>query len=154
MASTTATQDTATVPALRLTRRFAAPRQAVFDAWTKPEELSQWFGPKGISVHDAKVDVRSGGSYSLKMVGSESTHLVSGVYREVTSPERLVFSWIWGNGDFEGVEMQVTLEFEETKDGGTLLTLTHEHLPSPQASEHHNNGWLGCFDSLQEHLAK
>ncbi len=153
MASTTETQETTPVPALHLTRRFAAPRQAVFDAWTKPEELSQWFGPMGATVLDANVDLRPGGHYNMMLVTSEGNHPLSGVYSEVSPPERLVFSWVWGFGALEGVEMQVTLEFEEAKDGGTLLTLTHERLPSALASEHHSQGWLGCFDSLQEHLA-
>lgn len=109
---------------------------------------------KGRYRSDAKADLRPGGHYSLVMDESDGTHSLSGVYREITVPERLVFSWIWGHGALEGIEMQVTLDFEETKDGGTQLTLTHERLPSTLASEHHNQGWLGCLDCLQEYLAK
>jgi len=154
MASSTANVAMDTVPALRLTRSFSAPREAVFKAWTDPEELAKWFGPTGITARDVKVDLRPGGNYSLMMVGEKGTHPLSGVYREIKAPERLVFSWIWGAGDLDGVEMQVTVEFEDTKDGGTMLTLTHERLPSLEASEHHTQGWTGCLDSLQEYLAK
>jgi len=149
-----ANADTTTVPALSITRRFAAPREAVFRAWTDPEELAQWFGPAGATARDVEVDLRPGGHYRMTLIESNGVHPLSGVYREVNAPERLVFSWIWGHGEIAGVEMQVTIDFEETKDGGTLLTLTHECLPSPLAREHHEQGWLGCLDSLQEHLAK
>ena len=154
MTSSTANATIDTVPALHMTRRFAAPREAVFKAWTHPKELAQWFGPAGITVPEINIDLRPGGSYKLLMVGEKSTHPLSGVYREIKAPERLVFTWIWGAGDLDGVEMLVTVEFEDTNDGGTLLTLTHEHLPSLEASEHHTQGWTGCFDSLQGHLAK
>ena len=149
-----ANTETTTVPALSITRRFAAPREAVFNAWTDPGELTQWFGPAGVRVRDVEVDLRPGGHYSMMFTGSHGIHSVSGVYSEVKPPERLVFTWIWGDGEIAGVEMQVTIDFEETKDGGTLLTLTHERLPTPLAREHHEQGWVGCLDCLQERLAK
>ncbi len=149
-----ANTDTATVPALSLTRRFAAPREAVFRAWTDPEELTQWFGPAGATMRDVDVDLRPGGHYRMTLIESNNVHPVSGVYSEVKAPERLVFSWVWGHGEMAGVETLVTLDFKDTKDGGTLLTLTHERLPTPLAREHHEQGWTGCLDSLQERLAK
>lgn len=154
MANPMANTDTTTAPALSITRRFAAPREAVFRAWTDPGELAQWFGPAGVTVREVEVDLQPGGHYSLTMIGDNNVHALSGVYSEVKSPERLAFSWIWGDGEIAGVEMLVTIDFEETKDGGTLLTLTHERLPSPLAREHHEQGWLGCLDCLREHLAK
>ena len=149
-----ANTETTTVPALSITRRFAAPREAVFNAWTDPGELAQWFGPAGATAQDVEIDLRPGGHYRMTLIESNGVHPLSGVYSEVKSPERLVFSWVWGHGELTGVEMQVTLDFEETKDGGTLLTLTHERLPTPLAREHHEQGWVGCLDCLQERLAK
>jgi uncharacterized protein YndB with AHSA1/START domain len=137
-----------------MTRRFAAPRETIFRAWTDPAELAQWFGPKGIEPREVKIDLRPGGRYSLTMHGTEGIYPLSGVYRDVKPPERLVFTWVWGHGDAEGLEMLVTIEFAETRDGGTLLTITHERLPNAEASEHHNQGWIGCLESLQEHLAR
>jgi uncharacterized protein YndB with AHSA1/START domain len=154
MASSALNAAIDTVPALRMTRRFAAPREAVFKAWTDPDELAQWFGPAGITVPEINIDLRTGGAYNLLMVGEKSTHPLSGVYHEIKAPERLVFTWIWGAGDLDGIEMLVTVDFDDTADGGTLLTLTHERLPSVEAGEHHTQGWTGCFDSLQAYLVK
>ncbi len=148
-----ANADAATVPALQLTRRFAAPRETVFRAWTDPNELAQWFGPKDIEARDVKIDLRSGGSYSLNMHDTDGIYPLSGVYREVTPPERLVFTWVWGHGDIEGIEMLVTLDFQEARDGGTLLTLTHERLPSQNARDRHEEGWTSTLDCLEAHIA-
>ena len=154
MATKTATAKSASIPALVLTRRFKAPREAVFRAWTRPEELAQWFGPKSISVRDVEIDLRPGGRYSLEMYEPDGVYPLSGVYREVKAPERLVFTWVWGHGDIAGVEMLVTLDFAESKDGGTLLTLTHERLPSQSARDRHEQGWTSTLDCLTEHLAR
>lgn len=148
-----ANADTTTIPALHITRRFAAPRETIFRAWTDPAELAQWFGPKGIEAREVKIDLRPGGSYSLKMYGTEGIYPLSGVYREVMPPERLVFTWVWGHGEDDGIEMLVTIEFTETKDGGTLLTITHERLPNAETREHHNQGWNSTLDCLAAHIA-
>jgi uncharacterized protein YndB with AHSA1/START domain len=68
-------------------------------------------------------------------------------------PERLVFTWVWGHGEDDGIEMLVTVEFAETRDGGTLLTITHERLPNAATREHHNQGWNSTLDCLAEHIA-
>jgi len=154
MASRQTSADVASVPALVLTRRLKAPREAVFRAWTRPDEMAQWFGPKGMTSRDVKIDLRPGGCYSLEMYGPDGTYPLSGVYREVAPPARLVFTWIWGHGEIAGVEMLVTLDFAETKNGGTLLTLTHERLPSQSARDQHEQGWISTLDCLEEHVGQ
>lgn len=152
MARTTASEAPGSIPALHLTRRFAAPRAAVFRAWTDPEALAQWFGPKGVSLRTVKIDLRPGGSYSLEMYDADGVYPLSGVYREIMPPERLVFTWVWGHGEYDGVEMLVTLDLAETDDGGTLLTLTHERIPSQPARAQHEQGWASTLDCLAEHI--
>jgi uncharacterized protein YndB with AHSA1/START domain len=80
---------------LRLVRVFDAPRDAVWRAWTEPEQLAQWFGPRGIStpLDKIRMDLRPGGEASLVMVddatGAEYPN--TGTYVEVVPPERLVW---------------------------------------------------------------
>ncbi len=137
---------------LRLTRTFAAPREAVFRAFTVAEELKRWWGPKGMTCPVAEVDVRPGGRYRVEMLSSEgNTYVLEGEFREVVAPSRLVYTWVWGSGDFAGREMLVTLEFDEAA-GGTELRLTHELLPDARARELHRQGWSGCLDSLADML--
>lgn len=137
---------------LRLTRRFAAPREAVFRAWTEPDRLTQWFGPEGVNVRDVRIDLRPGGRYSLVMFETDgSTYPLSGEYREIAPPERLVFTWVWERGDFAGIETLVTLELSEDKDG-TLLTLIHERLPGERARALHEEGWTSTLVCLERGL--
>lgn len=152
MTRTDTVDDAAEQLILRLARHFKAPRQAVFRAWTDPKALEAWFGPEGIRTRKVEIDPRTGGNFSLEMHEADgSIYPLSGVFREVTPPERLVFSWVWGHGELDGIETLVTIELHE-KDGGTELTLTHEGLPTPTAREKHEGGWIGCLDCLDRHL--
>jgi uncharacterized protein YndB with AHSA1/START domain len=108
-----------------MTRVFAAPRQLVFDAHTKPELVKRWLlGPDGWSMPICEIDLRVGGAYRYvwrrDKDGSEMG--MGGVYREIARPERLVttekFDQTWYPGD--GVNTLVLNE----KDGKTTLTQT------------------------------
>jgi uncharacterized protein YndB with AHSA1/START domain len=109
---------------IRITRSFAAPRQLVFDAHTKPELLKRWLlGPPGWTMPVCKVDLRVGGKYRYEWLGPKGQKLaVGGVHREIVAPERLVASQIYDD-DWTGGETLVTLLFAE-KDGVTTLTQT------------------------------
>ena len=138
---------------LKLTRTFAAPREAVFRAFTEAGILKTWWGPKGTTCPVAEIDARPGGRYRIEMHSSEGgVHVIEGEFREVVAPSRLVYTWVWVGGNFAGREMLVTLEFGEAA-GGTELRLTHELLPDAAARDLHDQGWSGSFDCLAEILA-
>jgi uncharacterized protein YndB with AHSA1/START domain len=138
--------------ALRLSRRFKAPREAVFRAFTDPVALTKWFGPEGVSVGNVKVDLRPGGTYSMVFNHADGgSHGLSGVYREILPPERLVMTLVWDDGDLAGLETLVTLEFAAA-GAETELTLTHEKLPSQNALDLHNQGWTSSFICLDQIL--
>ncbi len=143
--------DTATQPTLRLTRRFKARREAVFEAWTNPEALAAWFGPDGVQTRNFAIEACPGGRFSLEMYEEDGVYPVSGVYREISPPERIVLSWVWGHGELAGLETVVTIELREM-EGGTELTLVHEGLPTDIARDKHEGGWIGCFTSLEQYL--
>ncbi len=134
---------------LHIKRRFTASRDAVFSALTDPEALAQWFGPEGVTVKVVSLDLRPGGGYSFEFHGSEGGfHALTGSYLEIERPKRLVATWIWGQGDYAGVETRVTYELSEV-DGGTELSLTHENLVDAEARDKHDQGWtstLGCLE--------
>ncbi len=104
-----------------LTRVFHAPRQLVYDAFSKPEILKKWFGPHGWSLVSCDVDARVGGGFRFVLRGPEGHELgMRGVYRELAPPERSVHSESFD--DFPG-ESVVTSVFTE-QDGATTLTAT------------------------------
>src|SRR5439155_10740514 len=86
--------------ALKLTHRFAAPRDEVFDAWTNPDVLRKWWSAADTwSTPVAEVDARPGGRYRLSMKTNQGEiHTVGGEYQEVDRPERLVYTGQWEEG--------------------------------------------------------
>src|SRR5579862_8822249 len=84
---------------LVITRVFDSPRDAVFQAWTEPERLRRWWGPKGFTNPVCEVDVRPGGAIRIHMrapadapAPARGDHPMTGVFHEVVVPERLVFT--------------------------------------------------------------
>jgi uncharacterized protein YndB with AHSA1/START domain len=76
---------------IMLTRIFNAPRQLVYEAFSKPELLKRWFGPRGWSLVTCDVDARVGGGFRFVLRGPDGRELgMRGVYREITPPERSV----------------------------------------------------------------
>jgi len=138
---------------LWLSRRFKAPRERVFRALTDPGQLAKWWGPKGFSVPDLALDVRPGGAWRTTMRSPDGQdHIVSGVYRDIVPPSRLVFTWAWETTGARGHETVVTIELFEIADG-TRLELRQELFESVDSRDRHEQGWSSCFDCLEEALA-
>src|SRR5262245_50477315 len=137
-----------------VTRTFNAPARLVFEAWTKPELLKQWWVPKsmGMSLLSCEADVRVGGKYRFVFSqGASQTMAFFGRYIEVTPPSRLV----WTNEEGDGGEAITTVTFEE-KDGKTLLVL-HERHPSKEAVDEaigFGEGLRETFEQLDELLSR
>ena len=88
-------------------------RQRVFDAWTKTEELKGRHAPGPLTVALAEIDLRPGGKYRIHTVEPDGKeHRVSGVYREIDPPKKVVYSWGW-DGDHPVKDSTVTIEFLE-----------------------------------------
>ncbi len=142
--------DTGTV---RVERTFEAPAEAVFDAWTNPEVLRRWW--KAAENHEvavADVDLRVGGGYRLAMRNTDSGDdlVVFGTYREISRPDRLVYSWVWeGNGPYAGHESEVAVTFAEEAPGRTTVTIEHAGLLDQASRENHERGWVGVLESLE-----
>lgn len=109
---------------IQMTRDFEAPRQLVFDAYTRPELLKRWFhGPPGWSLVVCEVDLRVDGAYRFVWRSPEGNDMgLGGVYREVVAPERLVSNEIFDE-DWTGGETLVTTLFIERGDV-TCLSMT------------------------------
>jgi len=137
---------------LRLSRSFPAPRERVFRAFTVPAQMVRWWGPKGFTVPACTMDVRAGGAWHTVMRSPEGQdHIVSGVYREIVPPERLVLTWAWEEDGARGHETVVTIELFETP-GGTRLELTHEPFQTDDSRQRHRHGWSSCLDCLEQAL--
>jgi uncharacterized protein YndB with AHSA1/START domain len=143
------TESTTAVPALTLRRRYTAPRARVFAAWTNPEIAATFLGPGDVKVPEIRMDVRTGGSYSITMLMPDGERMVvTGVYREVVAPERLSMTWRWQEDDpADEFDSLVTLEFNEL-GAETEVVLTHAQLRSVESRDRHEGGWSDILDQL------
>ena len=139
--------------AVVITRLLNAARELVFQAWSEREHLVRWFGPTDFCLPECEVDFRPGGAYRFCMRSPEGRdHWVSGVYREIVKPERIVFTWNRRPGDVEDItESLVTVTFED-RDGKTLLTMRHEGLRSAKDRVDHRGGWGEAIQRLAAHV--
>jgi uncharacterized protein YndB with AHSA1/START domain len=142
---------------LQVQRRFDAPRERVFDAWTNPDVLRTWWSAMPtMKPGDIEVDLREGGRYRMAMVtDTGEVHTVTGEYKEVRRPERLVYTWTWESNPEEmqgSADTIVAVDFEADGDA-TTVTLTHTGFASAQIRDLHTHGWNGTFDSLERALA-
>jgi uncharacterized protein YndB with AHSA1/START domain len=159
MAMTSSGRTTFTTPSdleVASSRVFAAPRQLVWDAWTKPEHLPHWLlGPAGWEMTTCDIDLRPGGQYRYVWHHTDGrTMEISGEYLEIDPPERLVSTERWG-GDFpEAVNTLILVE----DDGKTQLTCT-TRCPTKAARDAAiatgmNDGVERSYGLLDEYLAR
>jgi uncharacterized protein YndB with AHSA1/START domain len=138
-----------------LTRVFGAPRQTVFDAFSKPELLKRWFGPRGWSLAVCEVDLKVGGSFRFVLRGPGGKEMgMRGVYREITPPERSVHVETFD--DYPGTESLVTAVFVE-EGGKTTLTATilypSQAIRDAVVQSGMEHGATESYDKLAELLA-
>ncbi|HXT16259.1 MAG TPA: SRPBCC domain-containing protein [Gemmatimonadaceae bacterium] len=145
--STPLGEKNSAAPSLEVRRTIRAPRQRVFDAWTKAEELKRWHAPGPLTVSFAEIDLRVGGGYRIHMREPNGTeHKVSGVYREVDPPKRVVYTWSWD--DQSDVQNSVvTLEFHE-RGASTEVVLRHEGFATDKQRDSHNGGWTSIMEKF------
>ena len=141
-------QSTA-VPALVLRRTYHAPRERVFAAWTNPETAARFLGPGDTKATDIRMDVKTGGTYTITMLSPEMGPLVvTGTYREVKAPERLSMTWRWQEDDpADEYDSLLSLDFID-RNGDTELVLTHEKLASVESRARHEDGWTQIVEKL------
>jgi uncharacterized protein YndB with AHSA1/START domain len=105
-----------------LTRVFNAPRQLVFDAWTKPEHVKRWYGCDASTMTSCDIDLRPGGAYRFVLRMTDGTeHSLSGIYREIVPPARIVATE--RINDDPNMEALIAITFDE-QDGKTTMTST------------------------------
>jgi uncharacterized protein YndB with AHSA1/START domain len=150
-----------------ITYLFESPRERIWKAWTEPELLMKWWGPRSFTAPVSKIDLRVGGKYIACMRSPDGKDYWStGTYKEIVKPERLVLtdsfsdaqgkivpaSYYGMSGDWP-LELQITVTFEE-QGAKTKLTLRHEGLPESPNRELTKAGWIESFDKLAQYLEK
>jgi len=140
---------------LEIKRFINAPRNRVYQAWTDPVQMKEWWGPDNVRTLKIVADTRIGGKYRWDLVNPEGEQMsVFGEYRELIPGRKIVFTWKWDDDeDWQNYTSLVSVEFSD-RDGGTELRLTHEQLPSEESRDRHNQGWNSVLDRLERFCMK
>ena len=144
-----------TEPGIRVTRVFEAPRERVWSEWTRPDAFADWFGGQEseVPLDSVSMDVRPGGTWRATMFSGPGRREIrwSGEYREVTVPERLVFTVTDQPGD--GRYELVTVLLGELGDGRTEMRFEQRGHKRPDEYDRTKQGWGVFFARLDERLA-
>lgn len=108
------------LPTIRIVREFDAPRERVFRAWTEPELVVQWLGPRDLTMRIEHWDARTGGSYRYRHARDDLDVGFYGSFHEVRPHERLVQTFTF-DGAPDGVSLE-TMTFEDLPGGRTRIT--------------------------------
>jgi uncharacterized protein YndB with AHSA1/START domain len=158
-------EGTASIDAIVIERVFDAPVEVVWQMWTQPEHFKGWYGPDGVSVPVAEMDVRVGGRHLICMEmqtpDGPMKMWTTGEYTEVVPNQRLVYtdspSDERGNvvstyGEAKGGEhpttTEVTVELEDL-GGRTRMVMTHAGMaPDTGAGQ----AWKQAFDKMTDRI--
>lgn len=140
-----------------LTRTFTAPRALVWDAVTKPEHVRRWYGCAIFTFATCEIDLRVGGSYRYVLRAADGLeHAMTGVYREIAQPERIVHTERYETTGFTSPDALVTMTLIE-QGGRTRLQTVILHSNKDNRDAHINsgmeNGARETFDRLETLLA-
>jgi uncharacterized protein YndB with AHSA1/START domain len=143
---------------LTITRIINAPRELVFKVWTAPNHLAQWWGPHGFTNPICEVDAKAGGKILIHMKGPDGVVFpLSGVYKEVVVPEKLIFvSWPVDANNKALFEVLNTITFEE-QNGKTKLTMyanvSKITADAPPYLAGMEIGWNQTLERLEHYMA-
>jgi uncharacterized protein YndB with AHSA1/START domain len=149
-----------------ISRVFDAPRELVFEAWTRPDYLMRWFAPHGCTFHIERIDVRPGGGFHSCIRDGSFECWCVGAYQEIVRPERLVYTLAIadqhgnkvapaavGHDERWPQETLLTVTFEDL-DGRTGLTLRQNVSESLARQTGAYPSWLEMLERLEDLLSE
>ncbi|MBM3469008.1 MAG: SRPBCC domain-containing protein [Alphaproteobacteria bacterium] len=136
------------VQRLVIKKKFSAPREKLFAAWSQPDIMKHWLKPNAQWSALSKNTLAVGGKFHHTMVTSDGkSYMHEGEYKEVNPNRKLIFTW---NSDY-AKDTLVTVEFED-RDGQTELTLSHDLFTDEETRKDHFEGWTQCLENLDSTL--
>lgn len=144
-----------TAESIRLHKLVRATPQRVYEAWTTPEQFTQWFAPDPSGrCTNVIVEPWVGGRFHFEMANDNGAHVGHGEFTEVVENQKLSYTWTWENNPEFGGNSQVTIEFFEAEnhvepgEPATEIVLTHDRLPSAAERSEHTGGWWNTLRAV------
>jgi uncharacterized protein YndB with AHSA1/START domain len=131
-------------------KTIQASPERLFQAWTEPAQLREWWGPEGVACIGAEVDLKVGGRYRIGNQLPDGKILwIGGEFEVIESPRLLAYTWQLEG--MPGAAERVTVRFEP-RGAVTEVIVTHERIPNETLREQHQLGWYGCLDGLMQYV--
>jgi uncharacterized protein YndB with AHSA1/START domain len=131
---------------LSVRKTIRATPERLFEAWTHPDQLLNWWGPEGVTCIGAEIDLSVGGRYRIGNQMPDGSKLwITGEFEVIDPPRRLAYTW-----SLEGIAgpaERVTVRFEPL-GGVTEVVVTHERIADEATRDQHERGWIGCLHGL------
>jgi uncharacterized protein YndB with AHSA1/START domain len=139
---------------LEMKRILPAAPSVVFAAFTDPDELRKWWGPKGFNVRSLDFEPEVGRTFRIEMQppDGEAFHL-TGTFLVVEPPAHLACTFIWEDPDPDDVETEVDLAFREV-NGSTEVELQQGEFKTEARYSLHHDGWSDSFEKLERLLSE
>lgn len=139
---------------LELKRVLPAAPSVVFGAFSAADELAKWWGPKGFTVPSLEFKPRVGGSYRIEMQPAEGDPFyITGEFREIHPPARLVYTFVYEDPDPDDVETLAELSFRDLGES-TEVIFTQSPFKTEARRELHRTGWTDSFDKLEQLISR
>ena len=139
---------------VRLERTLPAPQESVWQALTDPEQLAEWWGPKGYETESVDFDPKVGGAYRIAMQPPEGdVFFLSGTFRQVDPPARLAYTFVWDPPDPDDRETTATLELEDRGEE-TAVHFSQGEFATEARRALHEEGWTDTLERLRQFLAR
>lgn len=139
---------------INISKDFNVPVELVFQAWTQPEQLKQWWKPMNNQLLEVKNELQPGGAIEYRFSRAAAEDLViRGNYKEVEENSKLVYTWKWDltEAALEPSEYILTLNFIK-QDNGSRLEIQQDSTEEQEAIQPHKEGWTQALDALAEFL--
>jgi uncharacterized protein YndB with AHSA1/START domain len=153
--------------AIHITRTFDASLEKMWQAWTDPETVMRWWGPKTFTAPSCVIDLRIGGKYLFCMRGQpgpdmpEQDFWITGEYLDIIPMQKIVMTDNFSDKDGNIVSATAygmgtdwpeystfTIEFKDVGDGTTTMNMTHEGVLAGEISEKTRESWNESFDKI------
>lgn len=129
---------------------FNAPLEKVYQAFVSPEVLQRWFSPLGMVVQQAMSNCAVDGKFVLKLMDNmNNIHTLEGVYLEMETNQKLVFTWQWLDEDHI---TKVAIDFSALGEHTTQIHLQHSEFPDEEDYHLHYQAWVDCLEKLSIEL--
>jgi uncharacterized protein YndB with AHSA1/START domain len=137
---------------LEISRQFETTKEALFAAWTEPEQLKQWWKPLGKQLSSVENNLSEGGE--VKYVFDEGSLIIDGKYEKVVANELLEYSWNWHlkSDVVEDAPYKLTVQFKGEGESSTI-SIEQTGFENAESVHPHKQGWEQGLDQLSQHLS-